>query len=266
MEAWWIFLLTGTFVGFLAGLLGIGGGLLMVPILIAVFTSNEFATDQVMHLALGTTTAIITLTSLSSLLTHHKHGAVDWWIVRHLTPGIFFGALAGTTLAAQLSSQTLGIIFVIFIYCAATQMWLNLRPQADFSLPNSPGMLAAGGLIGAVSSLVAIGGGLLTVPFLAACQIKLHQAIGTAAAVGFPVALASALGYAANGLLQTQLLPEYTLGYIYLPAFALVALAGVLTAPLGAKAAHAMSTNRLKKIFVGLLYLLGTKLLLEFWH
>lgn len=266
MEAWWIFLLTGTFVGFLAGLLGIGGGLLMVPILIAVFTSNEFATDQVMHLALGTTTAIITLTSLSSLLTHHKDGAVDWWIVRHLTPGIFFGALAGTTLAAQLSSQTLGIIFVIFIYCAATQMWLNLRPQADFSLPNSPGMLAAGGLIGAVSSLVAIGGGLLTVPFLAACQIKLHQAIGTAAAVGFPVALASALGYAANGLLQTQLLPEYTLGYIYLPAFALVALAGVLTAPLGAKAAHAMSTNRLKKIFVGLLYLLGTKLLLEFWH
>lgn len=266
MEAWWIFLLTGTFVGFLAGLLGIGGGLLMVPILMTVFTSNEFATDQVMHLALGTTTAIITLTSLSSLLTHHKHGAVDWWVVRHLTPGIFLGALAGTTLAAQLSSQTLGIIFVIFIYSAATQMWLNLRPQAGFSLPGSPGMLAAGGLIGAISSLVAIGGGLLTVPFLTACQIRMHQAIGTAAAVGFPVALASALGYAANGLLQTQFLPEYTLGYIYLPAFALVALAGVLTAPLGAKAAHVMSTSRLKKIFVGLLYLLGTKLLLEFWH
>ncbi len=219
-----------------------------------------------MHLALGTTTAIITLTSISSLFAHHVRGAVNWWIVRHLTPGIFLGALSGATLAAQLSSQTLGIIFVVFIYSAATQMWLNLRPQAGFSLPGSLGMLAIGALIGSVSSLVAIGGGLLTVPFLAACQVKLHQAIGTAAAVGFPVALASAIGYAANGLSQTQSLPEHTFGYIYLPAFVMIALAGILTAPLGAKVAHAMSTNRLKKIFVGLLYLLGTKLLLEFWR
>jgi len=266
MEAWWIFLLAGALVGFLAGLLGIGGGLLMVPILMTVFISKGFAADQVMHLALGTTTAIITLTSISSLRAHHVRGAVNWWIVRHLTPGIFLGALAGATFAGQLSSQALGIIFVIFIYCAATQMWLNLHPKAGFSLPGSPGMLAAGGMIGAISSLVAIGGGLLTVPFLTACQIRLHQAIGTAAAVGFPIALASAIGYAANGLLQPQLLPEYTLGYIYLPAFVMVALAGILTAPLGARAAHTMPTNRLRRIFVGLLYLLGTKLLLEFWR
>lgn len=266
MEIWWIFLLTGALVGFLAGLLGIGGGLLMVPILMTVFISKGFAADQVMHLALGTTTAIITLTSLSSLRAHHVHGAVNWWIVRHLAPGIILGAFAGATLAGQLSSQTLGLIFVVFIYGAATQMWLDLRPKADFSLPGSPGMLAAGVMIGAVSSLVAIGGGLLTVPFLATCQIRLHQAIGTAAAAGFPIALASAIGYAVNGLLQSQHLPEYALGYIYLPAFALVALTGILTAPLGARAAHALPTDRLKKIFVGLLYLLGTKLLLEFWY
>ncbi|MBK6617655.1 MAG: sulfite exporter TauE/SafE family protein [Nitrosomonas sp.] len=266
MEAWWIFLLTGAVVGFLAGLLGVGGGLLMVPLLMTVFVSKEFAADQVMHLALGTTTAIITLTSLSSLRAHHVRGAVNWSIVRHLTPGIFLGALVGTTLAGQLSSQTLGIIFVIFIYCAATQMWLNLHTRADFSLPGSLGMLIAGSMIGAISSLVAIGGGVLTVPFLTACQIRLHQAIGTAAAVGFPIALASAVGYAANGLLQSQPLPEYAVGYIYLPAFVMVALTGMLTAPLGARAAHAMPTNRLKNIFVGLLYLLGTKLLLEFWR
>jgi len=266
MEVWWIFLLTGAFVGFFAGLLGIGGGLLMVPILMTVFASKGFAADQVMHLALGTTTAIITLTSISSLRAHHVRGAVNWWIVRHLAPGIVLGAFAGATLAGQLSSQTLGLIFVVFIYGAATQMWLNLHPKADFSLPGSSGMLAAGAIIGAVSSLVAIGGGLLTVPFLAACQIRLHQAIGTAAAVGFPIALASAIGYAVNGLLQPQRLPEYALGYIYLPAFALVALTGILTASLGARTAHALSTDRLKKIFIGLLYLLGTKLLLEYWY
>ena len=116
MEAWWIFLLAGALVGFLAGLLGIGGGLLMVPILMTVFISKGFAADLVMHLALGTTTAIITLTSISSLRAHHVRGAVNWWIVRHLTPGIFLGALAGATLAGQLSGQALGIIFVIFIY------------------------------------------------------------------------------------------------------------------------------------------------------
>lgn len=266
MDAWWIFLLTGSFVGFLAGLLGIGGGLLMVPILMTVFASKEFAAAQIMHLALGTTTAIIALTALSSLRAHHIRGAVNWWIVRHLTPGILFGALAGTTVAGQLSSRVLGIIFVIFIYCAATQMWLNLRPKACFSLPGSPGMLMAGTVIGAISSLVAIGGGILTVPFLTACQISMHQAIGTAAAAGFPIALASAIGYAVNGLLQPGLLPEHAFGYIYLPALVMIALPGILTAPLGARVAHTLSTDGLKKIFVGLLYILGTKLLLDFWH
>ncbi|MDT8364156.1 MAG: sulfite exporter TauE/SafE family protein [Nitrosomonas sp.] len=266
METWWIFLLTGLFTGFFAGLLGIGGGLMIVPVLITVFTDKGFAEGQVMHLALGTTTAIIALTSISSLRAHHMRGAVDWQIVRHLTPGIVLGVLAGTTLAGQLSSQVLGFIFVIFIYCAAAQMWLNLRPTTGFPLPGNMGMLAAGGTIGAISSLVAIGGGLLTVPFLAACRISLHRAIGTAAAVGFPIALASAIGYAVNGALQSRLLPDYALGYIYLPAFVLVALSGILTAPLGAKAAHAMPADKLRKIFAGLLCLLGIKLLLKFWY
>lgn len=266
MEAWFIYLLTGGVVGFFAGLLGIGGGLLMVPILASVFLSLGFPDDRILHLALGTTTAIIVLTSIASLRAHHAHGAVNWWVVRHISPGIILGALAGSTLAGQLPSQTLGIIFVLFIYCAATQMWLNIRPRAGYSLPGKAGMFAAGGLIGAVSSLVAIGGGLLTVPFLAACQIGMHHAIGTAAAVGFPVALASAIGYGLNGMIQTQPLPDYALGYIYLPALALVAMASVLTAPLGAKTAHVLPTAALKKIFVGLLYLLGTKLLLDFWN
>lgn len=264
MEAWLIYLLTGGAVGFLAGLLGIGGGLLMVPVLVAVFTSLGFPADRILHIALGTTTAIITLTAISSLRAHHTHGAVNWLIVRYITPGIIAGALAGSTLAGQLSSRILGVIFVLFIYVAATQMWLNFKPATSYVLPGKTGLFVAGGVIGALSSLVAIGGGLLTVPFLMACQIKMHHAIGTAAAVGFPVALASASGYAINGLLQTQPLPGYSLGYIYLPALVLVAMTSIVTAPLGARTAHILPAVTLRKIFAGLLYLLGTRLLLDF--
>lgn len=266
METWLIYLLTGGIVGFFAGLLGIGGGLLLMPVLVSVFVSLNFPDDRILHLALGTTTSIIVLTSISSLRAHHAQGAVNWWIVRHISPGIILGALAGSTLAGQLSSRILGFIFVLFIYCVATQMWLNIRLGAGYVLPGKIGMFAAGGVIGAVSSLVAIGGGLLTIPFLSACQVRLHHAIGTAAAIGFPVALASAVGYGFNGLMQAQPLPEYTLGYIYTPALVLIALASMLTAPLGARIAHLMPAATLKKIFVGLLYFLGAKLLLDFWN
>ncbi|MCC6916945.1 sulfite exporter TauE/SafE family protein [Nitrosomonas sp.] len=264
MEAWPIYLLTGGIVGFLAGLLGIGGGLLMVPVLAAIFASLGFPSDRILHSALGTTTAIITLTAVASLRAHHSRGAVNWRIVRYITPGIIAGALTGSTLAGQLSSRVLGMIFVLFIYLAATQMWLNLKPGAGHVLPGKTGLFVAGGVIGALSSLVAIGGGLLTVPFLTACQIRVHHAIGTAAAIGFPVALASAAGYAINGLLQTQPLPDYSLGYIYLPALVMVAMTSTVTAPFGAKTAHILPAATLRKIFAGLLYLLGTRLLLDF--
>lgn len=264
MEAWPIYLLTGGVVGFLAGLLGIGGGLLVVPILAAIFTSLSFPADRILHIALGTTTAIITLTAISSLRAHHKHGAVNWPIVQYITPGIIVGALIGSTLAGQLSSRVLSVIFILFIYLAATQMWFNFKPGASYTLPGKMGLFTAGGVIGMLSSLVAIGGGLLTVPFLTACQVRMHHAIGTAAAVGFPVALASSSGYAINGLLQTQSLPDYSLGYIYLPALVMVAITSVITAPWGARSAHILPAATLRKIFAGLLYLLGIKLLLDF--
>lgn len=266
MEAWSIYLLTGGVVGFLAGLLGIGGGLVLVSVLVSIFISLDFPSDRVLHMALGTTTAIITFTSISSLQAHHAYGAVNWQIVRHISPGIIVGALAGSTVAGQLSSQILSVILVLFISFAATQMWFNLKLGRNYVLPGKVGMFVVGNMIGAISSLVSIGGGSLTVPFLVACQVKLRRAIGTSAAVGFPVALASATGYVANGLLLKQPLPEYSLGYIYLPALVMVALASMVTAPLGAKAAHILPAILLRKIFAALLYLLAIKLLLDFWN
>ena len=262
MEWWPAYLLLGAVVGFFAGLLGIGGGLIMVPVLTFIFNAQQFSPDRILHLALGTTMAAIIFSSASSLRTHHAHGAVNWQVVKYITPGIILGTLGGATLVNALSSQVLSIIFVVFIYYAATQMLLKITPKPSRTLPGRLGMFGAGSIIGAISSFVAIGGGLLTVPFLSVCNVKLQHAIGTAAAVGFPIAVAGAIGYIANGMAQSQPLPEYSLGYVYLPALGWIVLASTLTAPFGAKTTHTVQTATLRKVFVVLLYLLGTRMLI----
>ena len=263
MEWWLIYLLTGAFVGFFAGLLGIGGGLIMVPVLITVFTAQNFPVDRIMHMALGTTMATIIFTSITSLHTHHQHGAVNWQIVRNITPGIILGTFGGATLAGSMTGQLLSSIFVIFIFYAATQMLLRFRPSPMFQLPGRIGLLLAGGVIGAVSSLVAIGGGLLSVPFLTLCKTKLQHAIGTAAAIGFPIALAGTIGYVVNGLIQSDPLPANSLGYVHLPALIWLVSASMLTAPLGARLTHSTQTAILRTIFVVLLYSLGIRMLIN---
>ncbi|MDR4518727.1 MAG: sulfite exporter TauE/SafE family protein [Nitrosomonas sp.] len=276
MEWWFIYVLLGAIVGFFAGLLGIGGGLIIVPALTFIFTAQDFPPDRILHLALGTTMATIIFTSATSLYTHHRHAAVDWNIFKYMTPGIVIGTLSGTILAGTLSSMVLRIIFVLFIFYAATNMLLklfskpgsksDLSPESYPTLPGKPGLFAAGGIIGAVSSLVAIGGGILTVPFLTMCNIKLKHAIGTAAAIGFPIAVAGTTGYILNGLTQSGALPDFSLGYVYLPALGWLILASMLTAPLGAKTTHSTQTATLRKIFVVLLYFLAVKMLLDLFN
>ena len=262
MEWWLAYLLLGALVGFFAGLLGIGGGLIMVPVLAFIFGAQEFPPDRILHLALGTTMATIVFTSASSLRAHHAHGAVNWQVVRYITPGIVVGTLGGATLVSARPNRTLSIIFVAFIYFAATQMLLKITPRPSRALPGRTGMLGAGAIIGAISSFVAIGGGVLTVPFLSWCDVKLQHAIGTAAAVGFPIAVAGAIGYVVNGLAQAQALPSHTLGYVYLPALGWTVLATMLTAPLGAKVTHIVQTGTLRTVFVVLLYLVATRMLM----
>ncbi len=260
MEFWLLYLAVGIFAGFLAGLLGVGGGLVIVPALALIFAAGHFPSEHIMHLALGTSLASILFTSISSLRAHHLHGAVVWPVVRGIAPGIVAGTLLGTLVAAQLSSVFLKIFFVVFIYYVAAQMLLDIKPKPSRRLPGAAGLFAAGGVIGGVSSLVGIGGGTLSVPFMTWCNIKLHQAIGTSAAIGFPIAAAGALGYLLNGLVA-QNLPEYSWGFVYLPALAGLAAASILTAPLGAKLAHRLPVAKLKKIFAVLLLALGTRLL-----
>ena len=255
------YLCLGAVVGFFAGLLGIGGGLIMVPVLSFLFSAQDFPSDRIMHLALGTSMAAIIFTSLSSLRVHHINGAVNWNIVKLFTPGIIFGTFCGVALVNSLSGMCLSIFIILFIYYAATKMWVNSATSPSRNLPGKAGMFAAGWIIGGMSSLVAIGGGILTVPFLSACNVRLQHAIGTAAAIGFPIAIVGTASYIVVGIVQSQELPEYSLGYIYLPALVGIVIFSVVSASIGAKVVHITQTATIRRIFVILLYVLGTKML-----
>lgn len=258
---WWLgYLAVGAFAGFFAGMLGIGGGLIMVPILVFLLDTQGLPVEHVLHLALGTSMASIAFTSLSSLRAHHTHGAVIWPIVGRLTPGIVFGTLFGSTFAAALTTKPLSLVFALFVYLAAAQMLVNLKPRPSRTLPGAGGMFAVGTAIGGISSLVAVGGGIMSVPFMTWCNVKLHQAIGTSAALGFPIALAGTIGYIVNGL-RADGLPEDSLGFVYLPALAGIAVVSIFTAPLGAIVAHRLPVLTLKRVFAVFLLLLASKML-----
>ena len=262
MEWYLSYLALGAVAGFLAGLFGVGGGLVLVPVLLLLFDAQHFPVEHVMHLALGTSMATIVFTSLSSMRKHHQHGAVNWRVVRNITPGILLGTLFGALLAASIPTRGLGIFFTLFVYFAAAQILLDVRPHASRQLPGMTGMTAIGTFTGWISSLVSIGGGVVVVPFLVWCNVPLRKAIGTSAAIGFPVAVGGTAGYVVTGM-NLHSLPEPNLGFVYLPALFWVALASVTTAPLGAKATHHMKISLLRKLFAVLLIALATKLLLK---
>jgi uncharacterized membrane protein YfcA len=261
MTAWLLYLALGAFAGVLAGLLGVGGGLVIVPMLTFIFTSQGLPSEHILHLALGTSLASIIFTSVSSLRAHHGRGAVNWAVVKSISPGIMMGTFGGSWVAAQLSTDVLKVLFVIFQYYVAAQLLLNIKPKAHRQLPDNLAMFGVGGMIGGVSSLVGIGGGSMSVPFMVWCNVAMHTAIGTSAAIGFPIALSGAAGYLLNGL--SAHVPPYSIGFIYLPALLGVSAASVVTAPLGARLAHSLLIGSLKKVFALLLLVMGTKLLLS---
>ncbi|MBY0233637.1 MAG: sulfite exporter TauE/SafE family protein [Burkholderiaceae bacterium] len=265
-----LYLAMGAGAGVLAGLLGVGGGIVIVPLLLLVFPTLPWGGAQgasaahLAHLALGTSLASIVFTSISSVRAHHLRGAVDWALVRRMAPGLLLGTLAGTVVASRLSTPALKAVFVAFSLYVGVQMLLNARPKASRELPGPAGLHAAGGAIGVFSSLVGIGGDSVAVPFMSWCSVPIHRAIATSAALGFPIALAGSVGYILNGLhaaQQGQVLPPLSLGYVYLPALLGLAGASVLTAPLGAKLAHALPVARLKQVFALLLLGLGLRML-----
>ncbi len=254
--------LLGAGTGFLAGLLGIGGGMLMVPFITFILTSKGYPQEYTVKMAVATSLATICFTSLSSVRAHHRRGAVLWPVVRLLTPGILLGSLVGAQVAVALPGKTLGILFAIFVAFSATQMILDRKPKPTRTLPGRLPTFGMGWLIGMLSSLVGAGGAFVSVPFMTWCNVKIHDAVGTSAALGFPIALAGTLGYLWAGQSLPQM-PPGSAGYIYLPALVIVSLASMSTAPLGARTAHGMNIRPLKKVFGAVLYVLAAYFLLR---
>ncbi len=248
-----ILLLMGAGGGFSAGLLGIGGGMVLVPFITMIFTAKGFPPQLVVHMAIATSLATIMFTSLSSVRAHHKHGAVQWRIVALLAPGILVGSWIGPWIGKQMNTTALSLLFAAFVTFSAAQMILNKKPKPGRELPGTPGMFAAGGVIGVVAGLVGAGGGFISVPFMAWCNVRIHQAVATSAALGFPIALSGTLSNIYYGWSEPGL-PQYSLGFIYLPALAVIVAASVAMAPLGARTAHKMDVAALKRTFAVVLF------------
>jgi uncharacterized protein len=254
------YILVGIVAGLLAGLLGVGGGLVIVPALYYVFHTQLVAPELIMHLAVGSSLATIVFTSLTSIYAHHRHHAVLWTCAAKFLPGIVLGAGLGALLAGHLPTRELKICFAVFELLVAVQLALNLRPSAHRSLPGITGMWGAGTVIGGVSALLGIGGGTLTVPFLLWCNIGIREAVATSAACGFPIAVAGALGFAATGW-NIASLPGSSTGYLYWPAILSIASVSMLTAPLGARLTHTLPVTTLKRSFALVLAIVGVRLL-----
>jgi uncharacterized protein len=256
-------LVLGLATGFTAGLLGIGGGMLLVPFLTLLLSAKGLSADLAVKMAIATSMATIVFTSISSVRAHHAKGAVRWDVAKQLIPGLVLGSLlASAGVFALLKGSYLALFFALFVGFSATQMLLDKKPKPGRSLPGPAGSVAAGGAIGFLSGLVGAGGGFITVPFLTWCNVALHQAVATSAAVGFPIALANTAGYVFSGHGASGL-PAGSLGYVWLPALAVLALGSVSMAPLGARTAHRLPVATLKRVFACVLYLLAAYMLLK---
>jgi len=251
----------GVAAGFLAGLLGIGGGMLLVPFLTLILSARGVEPALAVKMAVATSMATILFTSLSSLRAHHRLGSARWDLVRGLAPGIVIGGLVGGAgVFALLKGQGLALFFAGFVGFSALQMLRERAPGAHRQMPGLVGQLAVGGAIGLISGLLGAGGAFLSVPFMVWCNVPMRQAVGTSAALGFPIAVSNVAGYLWAGRDLAPPLPG-ALGYLYLPALAVIATASVLLAPWGARTAHRIDVRMLRRIFAGLLMALAASML-----
>ncbi len=265
MTAWLLYLAIGATAGLLAGLLGVGGGLVIVAVLAWLLPSQGVPLEHAMHAALGTSLATIVLTGLSSARAHHRRGSVLWPSVRWLVPGLLLGGLAGSRLATWLAGDLLRLGVAGFCLLAALQLLFGQpRAHAHHDAPASPWLTVAGLGIGAVSAVVGIGGGSMTVPLLVWLGVTPVRAVGSSAACGVAIALASAAGYALLAPPTAAAgMPAGSVGFVFVPAALGIALASVLFAPLGTRLAHRLSGPALKRVFALLLIAVGASLILR---
>lgn len=256
------YLVLGALAGTLAGLFGIGGGLIIVPVLIFSFELQNIGTEISAHLAVGTSLATIVFTSIASIRSHNKRGAVRWDLFRPMTVGIVFGAVLGAWTAAFMTSDQLQLVIGVFVILVGLKMLAGVDPKPGRTVPGNPGLGVAGGIIGWASAIFGIGGGTLTVPYLSWCNVRMQNAVATSAACGLPIAIAGALGNVWAGW-GHEGLPPFSLGFVYLPALVGVVLTSMFFARFGAWLAHRLNPKLLKRIFSMMLLLVGLRFLLS---
>ena len=260
IEIFLVSMLLGIVTGLLAGLFGIGGGLVIVPVLVMLFTAQGFPTELVMLMAVATSLAAIILTAIASVSAHHRLGAVVWAKVFSLSPGIMIGAALGAVVAKQINGDTLRYILVVFLLYVGLQMAFQVKPKPGRAKQSRALDFLVANFIGLLSSIVGIGGGTLTVPYLVSGQMLMRNAVAVASACGLPIAVAGTVSYALLGWNATHL-PEWSLGYVYLPVFIGTGLSSIMTAPIGAKLAHKLPAAKLKRYFSLLLFVMAAKLM-----
>jgi uncharacterized protein len=256
-----IYLILGGFAGTLAGLFGVGGGMIIVPVLVYSFSVQGFSVDVLTHMAVGTSLATIAFTSINAIRAHHLKGAVRWPLFRWMTLGILAGTVVGAMTAALLDGPLLQRIIGVFAIAIAIQMGFDLKPRAAKEVPGKVGLTGAGGVIGWASAIFGIGGGSLTVPFLVWRSVPMQQAVATSSACGFPIAVAGALSFMVTGW-HNQALPDWSLGFVYLPGLVGIAVTSMLFAGFGARLAHRLSQTLLKRLFALLLAGVGINFLM----
>lgn len=261
---WWLgYLAIGTVAGVFAGMLGAGGGILIIPALTLALDAQGFPREHVLHVAIATAMATVMFTSLSSTRAHAIRNSVRWDIVRVMTPGILLGSLLGAGLAKLVPARVLAVYFAVFVLVISANMALGIRPRVGRAPPGSIGIFSASVVISGLCSLLAMGGAVLTVPFILRWRVPMIHAIGTAAAVGFPIAVGGTAGYVISG--WDVPLPRWSVGFVYLPALVAITIASVLAAPLGVHIGHRLSSKALQLIFAGLLFILAARMLVAFW-
>ena len=256
-----VLLALGALVGFLAGLLGIGGGMSLVPLLTILFTAWNFPSAHIVHMAVATATATMVFTAMSSARAHQRKGAVLWQVVAAMGPGVVVGSLVGPQVASALPTRPFAAMFGAFTWFAASRVAFGKTQVDDRELPGKAGLFGVGAGIGAIASMVGAGGAFLSVPFLGRHNVKIHDAVGTSAALGLPIAVAATLGFVVAGLREADL-PAGSIGYVYVPAMAVIVVASMLAAPVGASAAHRWPPMKLRRAFAALLVTLGAYM---FW-
>jgi uncharacterized membrane protein YfcA len=260
--AWMLAL--GAGVGFVAGLLGMGGGMIMVPFMAMILDRVGFPAETVVKTAIATSLATILFTSASSVRAQHQRGTVRWDLAMKLAPGLVLGSLIGAQLASSMRSGVLALIFGVFIAYMARQMLRPRKPEPDRMLPGRGVFFGFGSMVGVISAVVGAGGAFLMTPFMVRRNVQIHHAIGTSTACGFPIALAGTLGYVYSGWSVTM--PGGTWGYIYAPALFTISLASMTTAPLGVRVAHRLPNATLKKMFAYLLFVMAGYMLWRAWQ